>query len=76
MQTMTVREGRSGRKAKITAKRTYQTASGEWVAEVDGVEFRKVCSDVCKDIKGCTCETLHVQTVLDDDGREYKVVSS
>ena len=75
MKTLTVREGSRGRKTKVTAETTYQTDSGEWVAEVDGTEFRQVCSLLCRDIKGCACEDLHVQTVLDDDGKEYRVVT-
>ncbi len=75
MKTMTMREGRRGRKTKITAETTYQTASGDWVAEVDGTEFREACSVLCHDIKDCACEDLHVQADLDDDGKEYKVVS-
>ena len=75
MKTMTVREDSRGRKTTVIAKTTYQTASGEWVAEVDGTEFRQACSDVCQDIKDCACENLHVQADLDDDGKEYKVLS-
>ena len=75
MKTMTVREGSRGRKTKINASTTYQTVSGQWVAEVDGTEFRQACSDVCKGIKNCACENLHVQADLDDDGKEYRVVS-
>ena len=75
MKTMTVREISRGRKTKLNAKTTYQTDSGEWVAEVDGREFRQACSDVCQDIRDCACERLHVQADLDDDGKEYKVLS-
>ncbi len=75
MKTMTVREGSRGRTTKVNAKTTYQTASGEWVVEVDGAEFRQACSDVCQGISDCVCENLHVQADLDDDGKEYKVLS-
>jgi len=75
MKTMTVREGSRGRKTKVNAKTTYKTASGEWVAEVDGTEFREACSVVCQRVKNCDCENLHVQADLDDDGKEYRVVS-
>lgn len=74
MKTMTVREVSRGRKTKVTAKRTFQTASGEWVAEVDGTEFDQACSVVCQDVKDCACENLQVETDLDDDGKEYKVL--
>ncbi len=75
MKTMTVREDSRGRKTKINAKKTYQTTSGKWIAEVDGTEFQQACSYVCQGIKDCVCENLHVQADLDDDGKEYKVLS-
>ena len=75
MKTMTVRERSSGRKTKVNAKTTYRSASGEWVAEVDGIEFRQACSSVCQGIRDCTCDKLHVQADLDDDGTEYRVLS-
>jgi hypothetical protein len=73
MKTMTVREDSRGRKTKINAKTTYRSASGEWVAVVDGIAFRQACSYVCQGIKDCFCENLHVQADLDDDGKEYRV---
>ena len=76
MKTMTVREGSRGRKTKVSAKKTYRTASGEWVAVVDGKEFRHACSYVCQGIRDCAWEKLHVQADLDDDGKEYRVLSS
>jgi hypothetical protein len=76
MKTMTVREVSRGRKTTLNARRTFQTASGEWVAEVDGTEFRKACSVVCQGVKDCVCEDLQVQADLDDDGKEYKVLTS
>lgn len=75
MKTMTVREVSHGRKTTLNARKTYQTASGEWVAEVDGSEFRKACSFVCQGVTDCVCEELQVQADLDDDGKEYKVLS-
>jgi len=75
MKTMTVREGSRGRKTTINAKRTYKSASGEWVAEVDKTEFGQACSYVCQGVTDCVCENLHVQMDLDDDGTEYKVLS-
>lgn len=75
MKTMTVREVSRGRKTKVNAKTTYRTASGEWIAEVDGTEFRQACSFVCQDVKDCVCENLEVQADQDDDGKEYKVLS-
>ena len=75
MKTMTVREVSRGRKTKVNAKTTYRTASGEWVAEVDGTEFRQACSYVCQGVRDCVCEDLEVQADQDDDGKEYRVLS-
>ncbi len=75
MKTMTVREGSRGRKTKIHAKKTYRAESGEWVAVVDGVEYCEACSYVCEGIKDCKWENLQVQADLDDDGKEYRVVT-
>lgn len=75
MKTMTVREDSRGRKTKVTAKKTYRDASGEWVAVVDGKEFRQACSYVCQGIRDCNWKKLHVQADLDDDGKEYRVLS-
>lgn len=75
MKVMTVRETSRGRKTTINARTTYQTASGRWVAEVDGVEFRQACAFVCQGVKDCACEDLQVQADLDDDGKEYRVLS-
>lgn len=72
---MTVREESHGRKTTIIAKRTYQTTFGKWIAEVDSTEFRRACSYVCQGVKGCVCENLHVEADLDDDGKEYRVLS-
>ena len=75
MKTMTVREVRRGRKTMVTAKTTYRTKSGEWVAEVDGTEFLQACSYVCQGIRDCACENLQIQMDQDDDGKEYRVLS-
>jgi hypothetical protein len=75
MKTMTVREGSRGRKTKVNAKKTFRDASGEWVVVVDGTEFCQACSYVCQGIKDCVWENLHVQADLDDDGKEYRVLS-
>jgi hypothetical protein len=76
MKTLTVREGSRGRKTKVHARKTYRAASGEWVAVVDGKEFRQACSYVCQDISNCVWENLHVQADQDDDGKEYKVLTT
>ena len=75
MKTMTVREVSHGRKTKVIAKAIYQTTSGEWVAEVDGTEFNQACSSVCQGVRDCVCENLQIQADVDDDGKEYKVLS-
>jgi|GEM_PF-1132676 len=75
MKKMTVRELCRGRKTTLSATTTYQTSSGEWVAEVDGTEFRQACSYVCQGVRDCACEDLQVQADLDDDGKEYRVLS-
>ena len=72
---MTVREVSCGRQTKVNAKTTYQTTSGEWVAELDGTKFHQACSYVCQGIRDCACENLEVQADLDDDGKEYRVLS-
>jgi len=76
MKTMTVREDSYGRKAKINAKTVYQMVSGDWVAEVDKNDFQQACDEVCKGVENCACENLRVQTDLDDDGREYTVLTN
>ncbi len=75
MKTMTIREKSSGKKTKINAKKTYRAASGEWVAVVDGTEFSQACSYVCQGVKNCIWENLHVQADLDDDGKNYKILT-
>ena len=74
MKTLTVREGSGGRKINVIADMTYQNASGEWVAEVEGTEFLHACSVLCNGISDCKWENLHVQADQDDDGKEYKVL--
>ncbi len=75
MKRMTVREDSRGRKTTMNARSTYQRFSGQWVAEVDKTEFLQACSYVCQGVEDCVCENLHVQADLDDDGKEYKVLS-
>ena len=76
MKTMTVRERSLGRKTKVNAKTTYQTYSGEWIAVVDRAEFSEACSYVCQGVRDCAWGNLHVQADLDDDGKEYRVLSN
>ena len=76
MKTMIVREDSRGRKTKVKAKTTYRADSGEWVAVVDETEFLEACSYVCEGIRDCVYKHLHVQADLDDDGKEYTVLTN
>jgi hypothetical protein len=76
MKTMIVREGSGGRNTKVNAQDTYRADSGEWVAVVDGKEYRQACSYVCQGIKDCVWEKLHVYADQDDDGKEYRVLTN
>lgn len=75
MKTLIVKENIHGRKTEVNAKTTYQTDFGKWVAEVEGSEMRRACLDLCSGIDDCTCENLHVEADLDDDGNEYTILS-
>ena len=74
MKTLTIRENLHGRKTKVNAKTTYQTTFGKWFAEVDGSEMRRACTDLCRGIKNCSCDNIHVEADQDDDGKEYNLV--
>lgn len=76
MKTMIVREDSLGRNTRISVKRTYRSASGEWVAVVDAKEYRKACRYVCQDVENCIWDKLHVYADQDDDGKEYRVSTS
>lgn len=71
MKTMIVKDNIHGRSTKVTAQKTYQTDYGEWIAEVEGKEFRRACFVLCDGIEDCTCDDLHVEADQDDDGKEY-----
>ena len=73
MKTMRVRDNIQGKTTKVKARKTYQTKSGKWIAEVDEAEFNEACLDVCRNVKGCKCDNLHVEADLDDDGKVYRV---
>ncbi len=74
MKTLKVKDNIHGRITKVNANKTYQTKSGEWVAEVDREEFDHACYDLCHGINDCTCEDLHVEADQDDDGKEYSIL--
>ena len=76
MKTLTVRDNIHGRHTEITAKNTYQAASGEWIAEVDGKEMRRACDKLYRGLKECKLEDLHIEAAQDDDGTEYTVLTS
>ena len=76
MKTLIVTKDINGRRAEVTAKRTYETLFGKWVAEVDGTEIRSACTELCRGIKNCTCDDLHVDADQDDDGKEYIIEKS
>jgi len=76
MKTLIVKENIHGRKTKVHANTTYQTDSGNWIAEVDKKELNHACIELCQGIKRCTCDNLHVEADQDDDGKEYSLLSS
>lgn len=76
MKTLIVEERTNGRRAGLNAQATHQTDAGKWIAEVDGTEFRRACLEVCYGIDDCRCEDLRVEADQDDDGKEYRVLSS
>lgn len=75
MKTMTIREKSRGKKTKVNAQKTYRDSDGDWVAVIDKVEFIQACTYVCQGIDNCSWEKLDVQVDLDDDGKNYKVVT-
>jgi len=76
MKTLTVRDNIHGRHTEITAKTTYQTTSGERIAKVDDKEMRRVCDELCRGLKECRLEDLHIEAAQDDDAKEYTILTS
>lgn len=76
MKTLIMRDNIYGRTTTVNAKRTYQTKSGNWVAEVDETEVSQAVSDLCQGLENCTCTDLHVEADQDDDGKEYRILTS
>jgi hypothetical protein len=62
-----------GRKTEVNAQKTYMTRSGKWVAEVNGPELQEACDVLCNGIDNCSCENMHGEADLDDDGKEYRL---
>lgn len=75
MKRMIVRENVHGRITSVNAKTTYQTDSGKWVAEIGGTDINHACEELCRGIENCTCDNLRVEADVDDDGKEYSLVS-
>jgi len=73
MKTLIVKDNIHGRTTKVNARKTYQKKYGDWVAEVDETDFENACSVLCEGITNCTCDDLHVEADLDDDGTEYTI---
>ena len=74
-KTLIIKDTIHGRATKVNALSTSQTKSGKWIAEMDRTEFYDACSDLCKGIKDCSCEDLHVEADQDDDGKEYTILT-
>ncbi|KPK23399.1 MAG: hypothetical protein AMJ61_15815 [Desulfobacterales bacterium SG8_35_2] len=76
MKTLTVKDNIHGRHTEINAKSTYQTASGEWIAEVTDNEMRRACYELYRGLKECKLEDLRIEAAQDDDGKEYTIVTN
>ena len=76
MKTLIAKDNIHGRHTEINAKNTYQTASGEWIAEVDGNEIRRACNELYRGLKECRLEDMRIESAQDDDGKEYSILSS
>jgi hypothetical protein len=76
MKTLTVRDNIHGRHTEISAKNTYQSASGDWIAEVDDKEMRRACYELYRGVKECRIENMHIEAAQDDDGKEYTLLTS
>jgi hypothetical protein len=75
MKTLIVRNDIDGTSTGVNAKKTYEKSMGQWVAELDKTEFRRACRVFCRGINDCSCEDMHGQADLDDDGKEYRMMS-
>jgi len=76
MKTLIIKNDIHGTSAEVSAQNIYENSGGQWVAEVDEKEFNRACSVFCRDVEGCSCEEMHGQSDLDDDGKEYRIMSS
>ena len=75
MKTMIVKNDIKGTSTKVNADKTYKKEVSQWVAEVDNAEFRRACDLFCSGINDCSCDDMHGQADLDDDGKEYRITS-
>lgn len=75
MQRLIVKnENIPGRRVEVQAQKTYETDFGAWIAELEGPEFRRACLELCSGMTNCSCENMHGEMDLDDDGKEYRIV--
>ncbi len=65
-----------GRKTEVNAKKTYTTFFGTWIAEVASSDLESACRVLCRGVENCSCENMHGELDQDDDGKEYRLVSS
>jgi hypothetical protein len=63
-----------GKNAEVNTKKIYETMSGKWVAEVDESEYWHACRELCAGVDKCSCEHMHGEADLDDDGKKYRLV--
>ena len=73
MKTLTIRNNIDGTSTEVNAQETSEKSMGQWVAEVDEAEFSRGCSLFCHGVSDCSCEDMHGQADVDDDGREYYI---
>jgi hypothetical protein len=76
MKTLTVKDNIHGRRTEINANTTYQTASGDWIAEVNDKEMHRACYELYRGVKECRLEDMHIEAAQDDDGKEYTIVTN
>ena len=76
MKTLIIKNDKLGMHTEVNAQKIYEQTNGQWVAEVDETEFNRACSIFCRDDEECSCEEMHGQADLDDDGKEYRITSN
>lgn len=76
MKTLKIKNDMTGMSTEVNANKTYEKTVTQWVAEVDEAEFRRACDIYCSGIEGCSCDDMHGQADLDDDGKDYRIMSN